>query len=175
MPGNVSSGPVVILLGSNQGNRLDFLAHARHEMGVTAGSIHAVSSIYESSSWGDQAQPDYLNQAVILNTRLEPPALLDVLLDIEKSMGRKRTAKWASRIIDLDILFYGDRIVRENNLQIPHPRISDRRFTLMPLAELLPGFIHPVSGKSMIDLLLMCSDNLRVKLTAAKAYPGQIQ
>ncbi len=152
-----------LLLGSNQGNRQHMLRDAARAIGKKAGTIRRASSVYSTAAWGLTDQPDFLNQVLVLDTRLSPEALLKVLLTIEREMGRVRSFKNAPRLIDIDILFYGKTVLRHADLEIPHPRIAERRFVLTPLNETAPGFKHPVSGRSMHQLLLQCRDPLDVK------------
>lgn len=151
-----------VLLGSNEGERATYLENARLRISQLAGKLSAASSIYETAAWGKEDQASFLNQVVGIETSLSPGLLLETLLAIEDSLGRTRTEKWAPRTIDLDILFYGDQVVEEPGLVIPHPAIEQRRFTLVPLAEVAPVFIHPVLKKSMKELLVECNDPLEV-------------
>jgi 2-amino-4-hydroxy-6-hydroxymethyldihydropteridine diphosphokinase len=163
--------PVCILLGSNLGDRLHYLHEAENKIAIEAGSIKAKSSFYETAAWGNQLQPSFLNRVIIIDTLLDPENLLQQLLDIESSLGRKREKKWEPRTIDLDILFYDQLIVENHFITIPHPRIADRKFTLMPLNELIPEFEHPVLKKKIRMLLHECKDDLSVKKII---FPGHI-
>ncbi len=151
-----------VLLGSNKGDRDTYLENARFRISLLAGKLFTASSIYETAAWGKEDQAPFLNQVVGIETSLAPGLLLETLLAIETSLGRTRTEKWATRTIDLDILFYGDQVVDEPGVFIPHPAIEQRRFTLVPLAEVAPAFIHPVLKKSMEELLVECNDPLEV-------------
>lgn len=151
-----------VLLGSNKCERDTYLENARVRISLLAGKLFTASSIYETSAWGKEDQAPFLNQVVGIETSLAPGLLLETLLAIETSLGRTRTEKWATRTIDLDILFFGDQVVEEPGVVIPHPAIKQRRFTLVPLAEVAPAFIHPVLKKSMELLLVECSDQLEV-------------
>ncbi len=151
----------VLLLGSNLGDRLRHLADALALIG-DVGTVRAQSAIYETAAWGREGEPPYLNQVVTLATALTPLELLDALQRIEQHLGRRPADRWAARIIDLDILFFGDTVVRTGRLEIPHPQIAWRRFTLVPLAELLPDFIHPSIGQTVRHLLAECADTLPV-------------
>ena len=125
--------------------------------------IQAVSHVYETAAWGKLEQDDYLNQVVRISTTLSPHHLLKLISAIETRMGRVRRKVWEPRIIDLDILFYGSEIIREEKLVVPHPHLQDRRFALTPLAEIAPDMIHPVLRKSVQELLRICSDPLSVR------------
>ncbi|PZR33762.1 MAG: 2-amino-4-hydroxy-6-hydroxymethyldihydropteridine diphosphokinase, partial [Azospira oryzae] len=121
------------------------------------------SSLYQTSAWGKTDQPDFLNQVIEISYEGDPFLLLKSLLDIESKMGRVRIEKWGTRIIDIDILFYGNTIVNGSDLRVPHPQIPYRRFTLIPLVEIAPDFIHPVLHQSNTQLLHECTDLLEVK------------
>jgi 2-amino-4-hydroxy-6-hydroxymethyldihydropteridine diphosphokinase len=109
-------------------------------------------------------QPAFLNQALKMDTRHPPEDVLTAIHQIEQSFGRQRTLKWGPRTLDIDILFYGDMIIERPELKIPHPQIQERRFALAPVAELAPGFVHPVFNKTIAELLEHCSDPLPVRL-----------
>lgn len=149
----------VILLGTNLNDRPTNLKQAREHIAAQIGKIIQVSSVYRTAPWGNTDQEDFLNQIVVVETTIHAVELLAVLLQIEKEMGRVRTKKWAPRLIDLDILYYDSEIISEKELKVPHPFIQDRRFTLIPLAEIQPDYIHPVFGMSNSDLLAQCSDH----------------
>lgn len=153
---------VYLLIGGNLGNRTENLAQARDLINARCGVIHSASSLYETAAWGKIPQPDYLNQVLLLETRLSPQELLSGILAIEKELGRYRNARYGPRTIDIDILFYEDMILHQENLQIPHPRIAERRFVLTPLHEIAPAFIHPELKKTISWLLENCPDELAV-------------
>ena len=139
-------------LGSNLGDRAANLAAARRRLNE-AGQIVAASSIYETDPWGvDPGQPNYLNQVVSLITPLPPADLLEKLLGIERDLGRVRAAPGDPRLIDLDLLLYGDKVTDGPGLTLPHPRMGERAFVLEPLAEIAPDMVHPVNGLSISDL-----------------------
>ncbi|MFI5194965.1 MAG: 2-amino-4-hydroxy-6-hydroxymethyldihydropteridine diphosphokinase [Chitinophagales bacterium] len=152
-----------LLIGGNEGDRLLHMEQARANIELICGAVEQVSSLYITAAWGKTDQADFLNQALLINTGMDPHALLICILSIEEKMGRKRTVKNAPRIIDIDILFYNRLIMADTGLIIPHPRIPERRFVLEPLAEIAPGFIHPESGKTVQQLLRECTDTLAVK------------
>lgn len=155
---------VYILSGSNLGDRAANLALALEKIEAQAGGLLAQSQLYETAAWGLEAQPAFLNQVLEIATELKPEALLECLLSIEKQLGRERKQKWGARIIDLDILYFGDRVVNTPGLQVPHPSIAERRFTLVPLCELAPLLVHPVLDKSQLQLLEECQDKLAVRI-----------
>lgn len=144
---------VFIGLGGNLGDREGNLAAARSALSRGTIDIVAESSIYQTEPWGPVPQGRYLNQVLRGRTRLEPRALLAKLLEIERTLGRDRTReeRYGPRTIDLDILLYGDRDVREPDLQIPHPRMMQRAFVLVPLAEIAPDLL--VGGVPIADAL----------------------
>ena len=154
---------VFLLLGSNLGNRQGFLQMAIQHIETDIAPVVKKSSVYETQSWGKTDTPDYLNQVIVLKTVLNPQIILQKILNIEIELGRKREEKWGSRTIDIDILFYGDDIIAEPGLNIPHPELHKRRFTLAPLDEIAPDFIHPVFKKSIFQLKSELKDNLIVK------------
>ncbi len=152
-----------LLIGGNEGDRLLHMQQARANIELICGAVEQVSSLYITAAWGKTDQADFLNQALLINTGMDPHTLLISILSIEEKMGRKRTVKNAPRIIDIDILFYNRLVMADPGLIIPHPRIPERRFVLEPLAEIAPGFIHPESGKTILQLLRECTDTLAVK------------
>ncbi len=151
-----------LLLGSNQGDRQAALEGARREIEEEAGRAAHSSAIYETDPWGIGDQPNFYNQVIAIDTKLEPSSLLKKLLEIEMRLGRVRRVRYGPRSIDIDILFYGDKVIVLPALTIPHPGIPDRRFTLVPLVEVAPTLVHPVHKQSMTDLLANCKDQLKV-------------
>ncbi len=155
---------VFLLSGSNLGDRQLYLQQAIQHIETDIAPIVKLSSVYETQSWGKTDAPDYLNQVIQLKTALTARDVLKKILNIETVLGRKREEKWGSRTIDLDILFYGSMIISEPGLQIPHPELQNRRFTLEPLSEIAPDFVHPVFKKSIFQLKSELKDNLIVKM-----------
>ena len=153
---------VYLLTGGNIGNRLDNLRIACSLLEQYCGKIIQRSLIYETGAWGFKDQPDFYNQVLCITTDLQPEALMNKLLMIEEKMGRKRDIKMGPRTIDLDILFFNDEIINKPHLIIPHARLHERRFVLVPLAEIAPEFIHPFFNKTVLELLLECTDELNV-------------
>ncbi len=159
---------VYILLGSNLEDPDKQLATAIQRIKEQVGPISRQSALYWSAPWGKEDQPAFLNQVILLQTNYTADELLRILLHIEQQMGRQRLVKWGSRIIDLDILYYGNDIITHASLKIPHPEIANRRFVLIPLNELAPDFIHPVLNVSNETLLQRCVDVLEVKKVSDK-------
>lgn len=155
---------IILLLGSNFENRKEYLNQASELIEKKIGRIVLRSSVYETEPWGFIHSDFFLNQVVCLESSPEPEILMRNLMQIETYLGRKRTGQeYSSRLIDLDILFYGDRIIKSKHLKIPHPRLHLRKFTLIPLNELFQDFIHPELGISIKELLEACNDPLAVK------------
>lgn len=153
---------VILLLGSNLGDRQTNLEKAAQEIEVVIGSITARSSLYESEAWGKTDQPRFLNQVLVVTTLLPPTQVLELALAVEKKLGRIRTEKWGARLIDIDLLYFEKQVIDSDNLTIPHPGIAKRRFALEPLAEVAPNFIHPILRKNHLQLLAECKDTLTV-------------
>ncbi len=149
-----------LLLGSNQGDRINWLRQGAGLIADLCGSIVGSSGIYETAAWGLEEQPDFLNQVIKIYTALSPEELLEHIQQIEIKLERQRIVKWGQRTLDIDILFYNDLILNHPNLTIPHPYLAVRRFTLAPLAELAPEWEHPVLHLSVSRLLLDCPDPL---------------
>ncbi len=154
---------VYLLLGSNLGDRQGYLRQAIKLIEKEVAPVTVASSIYETQSWGKADEPDYLNQVVCLETDLPALTVLEKILAIELSMGRTREVKWGSRIIDIDILFYGGHVINEPDLVVPHPQLHHRLFTLAPLVEIAPNLKHPLLNKHIFELKSELKSNLHVK------------
>lgn len=152
----------IIQLGSNLGDRFSNLESAIGFL-EDFGMITLKSGVYETEAWGEKNQSNFYNQLVEFRTNLNPYSLLKSCLLIENKMGRKRDFKWGPRIIDLDIIFYSNKIIFSPELKIPHPFYKERRFILEPLCELDSDFIDPLTYESMEKLLANCKDNGAVK------------
>ncbi len=153
---------VYILTGGNIGDRLVNLGNAQKFIEDEIGKVEKSAPIYETEAWGDNDQPDFYNQVHIVKTKLSPEQIMQKILQIEEKMGRVRTTKNASRLIDIDILFYNNEVVDKPGLIIPHTEIANRRFVLVPLAELSPRMMHPLLNKKISELLSTCKDKLKV-------------
>lgn len=154
-----------MLFGSNMGDKNEIFAQACLLINNRCGQIVAVSSAYESEPWGFEAEEWFLNRLIVVETDLEPEEMLRQLLEIEKELGRVRHPEaegYTSRTADLDILYFGNRITVSDNLIVPHPRLHQRRFALVPLCELVPDFVHPVFHLTQAELLERCPDDSTV-------------
>jgi len=153
---------VILLLGGNLGDRMQTIHDAEEKIEREIGKITKRSKVYETASWGDTTLNPFLNRVVEAETELTPHQVMSKILQIEESIGRKRIHKWESRIIDIDILFYGDKIIQLPDLVIPHPFLHLRRFTLVPLVEIYASKIHPLLKKTIRQLLEELTDPLEV-------------
>ena len=157
---------VYLQLGSNIGERLDNLNQSIKIITERIGNVLEKSSVYESTPWGVENQRNFLNQVIFVKSNFDPYAILDLVLQIEKDMGRIRIEKWGERIIDIDILFIDDLIIESENLCIPHEFIAKRKFVLQPMCEIAPAFIHPKLNKTISQLLEECIDEEKVNVYA---------
>jgi 2-amino-4-hydroxy-6-hydroxymethyldihydropteridine diphosphokinase len=148
-----------ILLGSNLGDKKDNLTKACEKISSVCGNISKRSSLYETSPWGYTEQSFFLNAVIELQTVYSPERLLELLLEIEIQLGRVRIQKWGERLIDLDILYYDQEIINSAHLKIPHPELHNRKFTLIPLCEIAPGYVHPLLQRTNAQLLEACKDD----------------
>lgn len=156
----------LILLGTNMGERETLLKKAVSMMKESCGDVVAMSKIYETEPWGFQAENNFLNQVVMIETELKPHDLLKDLLSIEAILGRQRDENivgYASRPMDLDILYYEDVVMNDDDLVLPHPRLHLRRFALLPLCDIAADFNHPKFNKTNRVLLQECDDTSEVK------------
>lgn len=160
---------VYLLCGSNMGNRQEYLNKAIGLINDRIGDVVKTSTLYESDAWGEEQQDDFLNQAVIVESSIQPEALLAELKKIEAMLGRAETYRWGPRTIDIDILFVGSLVYFTDHLQIPHASLEQRRFALMPLDEIAPDLVHPVSGFTVAELLERCEDTGSVRIKANNA------
>lgn len=153
---------VVFVIGGNLGNRVELIEQSNKMLRENFSTPLLSSSVFETAAWGNLSEGDYLNQVLVFQTDLDPEAVLIIIQDIENQLGRKREEKWGNRTMDIDILYFGQQVIQNQNLIIPHPFISRRRFVLEPLVEILPNFIHPVLKVSNSKMLETCTDTSSV-------------
>lgn len=147
-----------LLLGANLGDRITTIQHARELIQTDIGPVLLQSALYQTAAWGVSAQPDYLNQVLKVLTTMEADDVLKATQRIEGHLGRVRREKWGSRVIDVDILYFDEQVIQTGHLTLPHPFLHERRFTLVPLTEIAPDFLHPVLKKTSRQLLNECRD-----------------
>ncbi|MEK7264344.1 MAG: 2-amino-4-hydroxy-6-hydroxymethyldihydropteridine diphosphokinase [Bacteroidota bacterium] len=157
--------PQVFLgLGTNKGNRLEFLQKAFQIISQQF-VIHAYSSIYETEPWGEYEQQNFLNAVILVETEMLPQHFFLIVQGIEKQTGRTTSARWKEREIDIDILLFEKNIIEETDLQIPHRYLHQRKFVLIPFCEIAEETVHPVFQKTMGELLRECADKGKVSKT----------
>ena len=155
--------------GSNQGDRINLLVQAAKLIDSLIGKIIDYSPVVESEPWGFKAETAFYNQVLVVETDLTARQVLEQALEIEKTLGRKRSGtEYASRLIDIDILFYDEIQIHENDLKIPHPLLHKRKFVLEPLATVAPVFIHPVLLTTISELLYLLNDSSELPVAVEK-------
>jgi len=153
-----------VLLGGNLGDKRKVFSEASAMLLEQVGKITAQSAIYETEPWGFESADYFWNQVLEFSTALSPEEVLHQTQQIEFLLGRTcKAVQYDSRIIDIDILFYGDQVIESDNLTVPHPRIQERKFVLVPLCEVAPELMHPVFHKNIQQLLSECPDPLKVE------------
>jgi 2-amino-4-hydroxy-6-hydroxymethyldihydropteridine diphosphokinase len=161
--------------GSNQGDRLNSLVRATKLIEELIGTLISYTAVYESEPWGFTADTKFYNQVLLLDTELSPQQVLTNILEIEKSLGRKRLGRtYSSRSIDIDILFYDDKIIKSDKLVIPHPMMHQRKFVLEPLATIAPELIHPVFQVTISSLLLQTEDSSGISVVVRKSVFAEL-
>ena len=160
---------VYLSTGSNQGDRLMLLVEAAKYINKMVGRVEQFSQVVESEPWGFEAETTFYNQVLVVETALKPHEVLEQVLKIEQTLGRKRTGKgYSSRTIDIDILFSDADQINEPDLVVPHPELHKRRFVLLPLADLAPDLIHPVLKVTVTELLERLHDESRITAAVEK-------
>ena len=155
---------VVLLLGSNLGDGQLLFQQVISLIEKRLGKLEKQSALYQSPPWGFEHENNFINQVLIMNTEKDTEQVLQSCLQIEVDLGRKRkTQGYGARIIDIDVLFVNDEVMETESLVLPHPRLHLRKFTLLPLAELIPDFVHPTLNKTIQELLVACEDNSEVR------------
>ncbi len=150
--------------GSNLGDRISHLAQACEMLETQVGKISNQSRLYETEAWGMKDQPNFINQALEVQTELEPEEVLFHIKKIEKEIGRQENKRWHERIIDIDILFFGETTLSTEKLKIPHPHCHERMFVLIPLMEIAGDLVHPILNLTIEELYMDCEDPLEVYL-----------
>ena len=155
---------VVLLLGSNLGDGQLLFQQVISLIDDRLGKLEMQSALYQSPPWGFEHENDFINQVLIMNTEKDAEQVLQSCLQIEVDLGRKRIAQgYGARTIDIDVLFVNDEVIETETLVLPHPRLHLRKFTLLPLVDLIPDFVHPTLQKSIQELLVTCEDNSEVR------------
>jgi 2-amino-4-hydroxy-6-hydroxymethyldihydropteridine diphosphokinase len=155
---------IYLLFGSDTGDKKNYITAVQNLVQNEIGKITAESSLYASEAWGFDSDSLFLNKVIAVESGFDAFEILNITQKIERKLGRakKTSDKYQSRTIDIDILFYDNKIIETQHLTIPHPQIQNRRFTLMPLAEIAPDFIHPKLQTAISQLLSNCNDNKSV-------------
>jgi 2-amino-4-hydroxy-6-hydroxymethyldihydropteridine diphosphokinase len=163
---NTVTHKIFLLLGSNLGESRAVFQTATQLLSLEFGALTHASSLYKSPPWGFESPNDFLNQLLVFTTHKPAVEVLKICLEVELKLGRTRKLndeRYESRIIDIDVLYFGNEVIDMSGLQIPHPKIQLRRFTLMPLVEVFPEMVHPLIGKSHQLLLAECVDESKVE------------
>lgn len=155
---------IILGLGTNLGDRFKNIELAYQLIEEKIGAITAKSKLYETAPWGVLDQPDFINSCISIESNLTPKECLKMISEIENEMGRIRYQKWGARLIDIDILFFGNEIINQEELSVPHPFIQERIFVIKPLEDIIETYIHPVLKESIKALSLKCTDNTAFKV-----------
>ena len=157
--GKLEGNQIYLSLGSNLGDKLQNIEAAIELIGRQLGSHLEVSRIFESTPWGYSSENLFYNCCLSIVTRLEPLPLMEEILSIEKTLGRKRGVEgYSDRLIDIDLLFYEEEILDHPQLKVPHPSLEQRRFVLEPLSDIAPNLVHPIEGITVREMLKRCTD-----------------
>lgn len=167
----MSLARVFLALGANLGDRILNLTHALTLL-PPAVRVLRCSAVYETPPWGYTDQPAFLNMVCEAETALEPLNLLKRLKFLEEKMGRQESVRFGPRLIDLDILFYADQVYQDERLEIPHPRLAERAFVLVPLADLAPDLMHPVTQQTIQELLSQIDRGGITPITSPDHHPA---
>ena len=159
---NPSMNNAYLLIGGNLGDRLANLQNAIQQIETHGGKIISCSSIYETAAWGFTDQPPFFNQALHIQTSLSATELMQQLLAIELSLGRERLIPLGPRSIDIDIIYFNNEIIHNDVVVIPHPRMEQRNFVLIPLNEIAPNYLHPILNIPTSTLIKQCKDESHV-------------
>lgn len=165
---------VYLALGSNLGDRASNLNRALSRIS-TIGRLQEVAPVYQSSAYGMENQPDFLNSAAKLSCKLKPEKLLERLKEIEVSLGRRKRVRWGPREIDLDIILFGNQVIQKDGLTIPHPDFHNRRFVLQPLADICPELMSPTHGLSVSELLNRCKDRTKIEKISTEWFSDELK
>ncbi len=151
-----------LLTGGNIGDTKTYLRKAQKAIETKCGPVILQSSLFQSAAWGIKNQPPFINQCLVVRTKLSAPALLQAILQIEKQLGREREVRYGPRTIDIDIIFFNNEIIIQPGLQVPHPQMQHRRFVLQCINDVAPQMKHPQLHKTITQLLAECTDPLEV-------------
>ena len=156
----------ILLLGSNIGDKRYYLSKSIELISKNIGYVDLMSKIYKTEPWGFESDNYFLNMAISVKSKLTPNIFLEKVLSIEKKLGRERKNKtgYLSRTIDIDIIFIDNLVLKTKNLEVPHPRMNERKFVLKPLSDIIPNFIHPIKNNDIKKILLDCEDNLKIAI-----------
>ncbi len=157
-----NTNSALLLTGGNIGDTKRYLQQAKKAIETNCGSITMQSSLYQTAAWGQTNQPAFINQCLVVNTKLTAPVLLQTILQIEKELGRERGVRYGPRTIDIDIIFFNNEIINQPGLHIPHPQMQHRRFVLECVNDVAPKMKHPQLHKTIAQLLAECTDPLAV-------------
>lgn len=155
---------ILLGLGSNKGNRTQYLQAAIHKINNQLGKVISKASLYETAAWGKTDQASFLNTCIIVRTIYSPKMCFKIIKQIEKQLERKSTEHWGPREIDIDILLYDQRIVQSEELTIPHAQMQNRNFVMVPCAQIASGWRHPILNKTLKTLAQECDDPLEVAI-----------